>query len=234
MTDKQLISELRKYRCADLSDGMDAIGLVNKGTMNQDMRPLRPGMEFKGFAYTVKLVPTQESVKVCTNLGEWKQELGRWCNDIYAFNNGITKESAPDMVVVIDMGGAVGGVWGSEIGAATKVKGIEGAIIDGACRDSYETNLEEVNVFCTRRTFNHAYGRVKNAGINVPVQCAGVTVKPGDVICADDDGVLVIPRERAEDVLQFAKLQLEEDIETRTTHYKNLGMKEDDTLTRNR
>ena len=48
MTDAELIQEIRKYRCSDLSDGMDAIGLVDKGTMNEAMRPLRPGIEFKG------------------------------------------------------------------------------------------------------------------------------------------------------------------------------------------
>ena len=42
MTDAELIKEIRKYRCADLSDGMDAIGLVDKGTMNETMRPIRP------------------------------------------------------------------------------------------------------------------------------------------------------------------------------------------------
>ena len=56
MTDKELIQEIRKYRCSDLSDGMDAIGLVDKGTMNENMRPIRPGIEFKGFAYTVRCV----------------------------------------------------------------------------------------------------------------------------------------------------------------------------------
>ena len=55
--------------------------------------------------------------------------------------------------------------------------------------------------------------------MNIPVNCAGVTVKPGDVVCADDDGVLVIPRERAEDVIMFAKMQLEDDIAVRTEHY---------------
>ena len=44
MTDAELIKEIRKYRCADLSDGMDAIGLVDKGTMNETMRPIRPGI----------------------------------------------------------------------------------------------------------------------------------------------------------------------------------------------
>lgn len=234
MTNAELIKELKKYRCADLSDGMDAIGLVNKGSMNPNMRPIRPGMEFKGFAYTVKLLPKQGGVKICRTVEEWREELGKGCNDIYSFMSGITPETAKDMVVVIDMDGIAGGVWGSEIAMNTMIRGISGAVIDGGCRDSYETNIEMANVFCTQRTFNHSYGRVQSGGVNIPVNCAGVTVNPGDVICADDDGVLVIPRDRAEEVIMFAKMQLEDDIKTRTSHYEKLGYSPDDTLKRNK
>lgn len=234
MTNDELIRELRKCRNADLGDGMDALGLVNVGTMNQDMRPLRPGIEFKGFAYTVKLLPKYDGVKVCKTLDDWRRELGRGCNDIYRFANGITPETAKDMVVVIDMDGIAGGVWGSEIGLRMKTMGISGAVIDGGCRDSYETNLEDCEVFCTKRTFNHAYGRVTFGGTGMPVSCAGVTVCAGDIVCADDDGVLVIPRDRAEEVLMFARMQLEDDEVTRAKNYKNAGLEGDETLSRSK
>jgi len=232
MTRDELIAEIRKFRNADLSDGMDALGLVDKGTMSQEMRPLRPGMEFKGYAYTVKLLPKQDGVVRCTSVEQWREELGKGCGDIYRFVDGITKETAKDMVVVIDMEGVTGGVWGSEIAMNTMIRGISGAVVDGGCRDSYETNLEKANVFCTRRTFVHAYGRVTFGGTNLPVNCAGVLVKPGDIVCADDDGVLVIPYERAEEVLKFARMQLEDDIKTRGEHYKKLGFRPDETLSR--
>lgn len=232
MTNQELIKELRRYRCADLSDAMDALGLVDKGTMDEKMRPLRPGIEFKGFAHTVKLLPKQDSVKLCRTAEEWKEELGRGCADIYSFVDTVTKDNAKDMVIVIDMEGIRGGVWGSEISMTMMERGVEGFIVDGGCRDSYETNLEKAPVFCTRRTFTHSYGRVQSGAVGIPVNCAGVTVKPGDVICADDDGVLVIPREVAEDVIQFARVQLEEDIKVRTEHYKNLGLEPDESLER--
>lgn len=232
MTDLELIQEIRKYRCADLSDGMDAIGLVDKGVMNEAMRPLRPGIEFKGFAYTVKLFPKTEAVKVCKTVDEWREELGKGCDNIYTFVDKMTPETAPNTVLVVDMDGVRGGLWGSEIAMTMMERGLEGVVLDGGCRDSYEANLEGAPVFCTKRTFTHAYGRVERGELNVPVNCAGVTVKPGDIICADDDGVLVIPRERAEEVMMFAKMQLEDDIVARTNHYDNLGFEHDATLGR--
>ena len=232
MTDTELIKELRKYRCADLCDGMDAIGLVDKGTMNEAMRPLRDGIEFKGFAYTIMLLPKSDAVKVCKTPEEWREELGKECNKIYNFVGEITSERAKDTVIVVDMEGVRGGLWGSEIAMTMMERGIEGVVLDGGCRDSYETNLEKAPVFCTKRTFTHAYGRVEPGALNIPVNCAGVTVKPGDIVCADDDGVLVIPRERAEEVIMFAKMQLEDDIAVRTEHYDNLGFEHDETLNR--
>lgn len=232
MEDNELIRMIRKCRLADLGDGMDALGLVNTGTMRRDMRPLRPGIEFAGFAFTVRLLPAQQPVKVCADYAEYKVELKKWCSETYTFMKELTPETCPDTVVVVDMGGYPGGLWGSENGAGTKIKGLAGVVLDGGCRDSYECNLENINVFCTERTFNHVYGRLVNGGFNIPIRCAGVMVHPRDIVCADDDGVLVIPRERAEEVLRFAVGALEDDQKTRTRHYEALGFVKDDTLDR--
>ena len=230
MTDRELLEGIRSCRLADLSDGMDAIGLVNAGTMSSAMRPIREGIRMAGFAYPVKLVPTQEQAKACETVEEYMAELGKWCEDTYAFAAGFADGKGRDMVVVIDMGGYPGGVWGSAIGMSAMSNGVVGAVIDGGCRDAHECNLEKVKVWCTRRTFNHVYGRVVNGGVNVPVECAGVTVRPGDVVCGDDDGVLVIPRERAEDVLMFAKAVLHGDQRDRAGLYKALDYAPDETL----
>lgn len=128
---------------------MDALRLVDKGTVNERMRL---GIEFKGYAFTVKLLRKQDAVKPCETIEEWRRELGKGCSDIYRFVDEITPERAKDMVAVIDMDGVCGGVWGSEIAMNTMIRGISGAVVDGVCRDSYETNLEKANVFCTSRT----------------------------------------------------------------------------------
>jgi regulator of RNase E activity RraA len=209
---------------------MDAVGLVNTGTMSHRMRPIRPGIKTAGLAYTVKLVPTQGDVKVCQTFDEYMQELGKWCEDAYAFTGGLSDSGGKDKVVVIDMDGYPGGIWGSEIGLKAVKWGVVGVVIDGACRDSYECNLEKLNVWCTTRTFNHVYGRLANGGVNVPVQCGGVAVRPGDLVCGDDDGVLVIPRDRGEVVLEFAEAILRLDQKARASSYRELGLPADVTL----
>lgn len=232
MNDEQLLNEIKKCRLADLSDGMDALGLVDKGTMNEKMRPLRPGIEFYGYAYPIKVWPKRESVKACTSLEEWRDELGKGCHDIYNWIDNITPETGKDKVIVIDMNGVRGGIWGSEIAMNVALRGMVGAVIDGGCRDSFEINQQQSPVFSTTRTFTHSYGRVEKGEYAETINCAGVTVNAGDIICADDDGVLVIPRERAEEVLRFARMQIEDDIKTRSSHYDKLGLQVDQTLER--
>ena len=82
MTKTELLKEIRKYRCADLSDAMDALGLVDKGTMAESMRPIRSGIEFKGFAHTVKLVPKRDKVVACESVEQWRDELQKGCENI--------------------------------------------------------------------------------------------------------------------------------------------------------
>ncbi|MEH7117047.1 hypothetical protein V7128_06425 [Neobacillus vireti] len=232
MTDKELLSAIRKLRLADLSDGMDALGLVNKGSMSTDMRPIRPGISFVGFAWTVKLAPSEETFKPCETVEEYMALNNKYCSNIYSFMGVMEQEDVTDHVLVIDMGGYPGGILGSENMMRFHLNGMVGAVVDGGCRDSFECNLEEVNAFCTKRTYHHVSGRMKLDGIKIPVNCAGVTVVPGDIVCADDDGVLVIPRDKAEEVVKFARAILEADQEVRTSHYRRLGYEPDYTLNR--
>jgi 4-hydroxy-4-methyl-2-oxoglutarate aldolase len=230
MTDQELIAAIRQCRPADLSDGMDALGLVNAGSMSSDMRPVVPGIRMAGFAYTVKYVPADKPAKVCSTLEEYEAELSRWCKDLYSFYDPLAYGKGKDKVIVVDMGGIPAGLWGSDIGLKGINDGFAGVVIDGGCRDSYECNLEKVKVWCTKRTFNHVYGRLKSAGVNIPVQCAGITVNPGDIVCGDDDGVLVIPRNQAEKVVKFALEILRKDQISRADGYKEIGLKPDKTL----
>jgi len=128
--------------------------------------------------------------------------------------------------------GSVYGVrlWGSLIGVEMMLKGWEVVVLDSTCRDSYEYGIEGVKAFSTKRSYNHPYERIELDGVNVPIKSVGVKVGPMDVVVVDDDGVLVIPCEKAETVVQMAEDVLKRDQKSRSTWYKTLGLLPDDTL----
>jgi len=144
---------------------------------------------------------------------------------------GLNFDLGEQQDVVMDMSGQAAGVCGSHNGIRwTYNEGLSGIVLDGSIRDTYEANLEGIKAFCTRRTFNHPYHRIELADVNIPIQCGGVRVEPGDIITADDDGVLVIPREYIARVLYLAEIILDRDQQARAKSYRDAGLNPDETL----
>ena len=108
----------------------------------------------------------------------------------------------PGDVLVIDHGGETQvACWGEMTSLAAKVKGCVGVIIDGAVTDVVE--IEEQGLPTFVRAISALVGRRLDSdegGVNVPVQCGGVAVHPGDLIVADDNGIVVIPPERPQEI----------------------------------
>ncbi|KZK75589.1 4-hydroxy-4-methyl-2-oxoglutarate aldolase [Pseudovibrio sp. Ad13] len=126
----------------------------------------------------------------------------------------------PGDVIVVDAGGDVNtSVCGGLMGGLAQNRGIRGMIVDGAGRDTDE--LEDINwpiwtrAITPRGTHTMFSGRKEELSINVPIQCGGVVVKPGDFIVADLMGVTVVPLEKAEEVVKLAKEQADREEETR-------------------
>ncbi|KZK89813.1 4-hydroxy-4-methyl-2-oxoglutarate aldolase [Pseudovibrio sp. W64] len=123
-------------------------------------------------------------------------------------------------VIVVDAGGDPNtSVCGGLMGGLAQNRGIRGMIVDGAGRDTDE--LEDINwpiwtrAITPRGTHTMFSGRKEELSINVPIQCGGVVVKPGDFIVADLMGVTVVPLEKAEEVVKLAKEQADREEETR-------------------
>ena len=99
-----------------------------------------------------------------------------------------------------------------------------GFVIDGTFRDSYESIMQKTPAFCTVRSPAHPMGRIGPVSDNKPIVCAGVVVNPGDVVFGDDDGVVVVPQDIADEVARRARLIQEKDIPGRKAGYEALGI----------
>jgi regulator of RNase E activity RraA len=109
-------------------------------------------------------------------------------------------------------------------------RGMRGVVTDGGCRDSDEVVLERIPVYQRASTRGIDPGRILIESYNTPVNVGGVTVMPGDVIVADIDGVVVVPRAKAEAVAAAAKRIQDGDKAGRRRLYEKMKRSEDFTL----
>ena len=161
----------------------EAMGIVagRLGLMSPRMRPLNPGLRIAGPAITAYNRPGSGlMVHVANHLAQ------------------------PGDVLVICAGGSERvAQWGDMAATQAHVRGIAGVIVDGAIRDSGVLIERRFPVWSTAISAAHPEKNVPGA-VNVPVVCDGVYVRPGDLVVADDDGVLVVPFEDIDRVLQVA------------------------------
>ncbi|WP_350453807.1 RraA family protein [Slackia heliotrinireducens] len=113
--------------------------------------------------------------------------------------------SEPGDVVVVDNGGRIDtSCWGGILANGAKVRGISGVVIDGACRDLDDCIDIDFPVFARGTVVATARGRIMEQDTNVLIQFGGVQVRPGDVVMGDSSGVVVVPWERVDEVLDKA------------------------------
>ena len=126
----------------------------------------------------------------------------------------------PGDIIVVDAGGDLNtSVCGGLMGGLAQNRGIRAMIVDGAGRDNDE--LEEINwpiwtrAITPRGTHTMFSQRKEELSINVPIQCGGIVVNPGDFVVADLMGVTVIPQAKAEEIVEKAREQAEREEATR-------------------
>ncbi len=147
-----------------------------------NMKDIKPVSDYKliGTAVTVKTYP------------------GDWAKPVEAID--VAKQGE---VIVIDCGGVGKAVWGELASNSCLQKKISGVVVDGTVRDVEEIREMKFPVYA--RNVGSAAGEPKGMGeINIPVVCGGLTVKPGDWIVGDSDGVVVVPEEKAVEVANRA------------------------------
>jgi len=198
---------LRPFFEVGVSDVMEGLGLET--LLSSEIRPVWHGAQIIGPALTVL------NTRGDTLMMHYALELSK----------------AGDVLVITCEEENPSATWGKMVTVAAMGRGIAGAIIDGSVRDS--AHIREVKFPVWTRSYSPRGSQRKGPGsINVPVTCGGVLIHPGDLIMADDDGIIVFSQQKMEAALAAAKarVQREENImsklEQGITPYTLLGMEE--------
>lgn len=227
---KEVLEKIRKQRNADLCDALDSMGLQDKYEMDLEMVPLYDGLRFAGIAHTQEYMRVSEHMPYLSYEDFDRLQYTSRSQGGYHFVMDDCPPVLADEVLVIDAKRIRGGILGSDNTLAMQAGGVVGFVIDGTLRDTPECLRQKTPCFYTVRSYTHPMGRIAQKSDNEPIHCAGVYVRPGDIISGDDDGVLVIPQEIAAEVADRAyKIQQKDRINRRRT-FERLGLPLDETV----
>lgn len=232
--DREILRLFEGLRVADVSDGMDIVGLQDVGLMDRRIGPLWRDLEnfehrIVGIAVTARYVPTNKRANKMSP-EEFRKWEGQWYSELSP--EPFVPLLRPGSVLVIDGGedGDTGSI-GSNNSMVWKTKGVRGIITSGGARDTDEVIKQKIPLYFKGVGRGIRPGRNEVESVNRPIMCGGVLVRPGDVVVADGDGVIVVPREQAQAVATAARSILEADKAARRKLYEKLGMPPDKTVT---
>ncbi|TVR47180.1 MAG: RraA family protein [Puniceicoccaceae bacterium] len=222
-----LLENFGRLRVADVRDALDTLGWRTPRSVAPDIRPLFRTRAC-GFARTVRYLPYRGTIPALSE-AEYAKWSGRYYGEICTYP--WTNELVEGDFAVIDQSGADAGLMGSDNTLGCIRKGCRGFLSNGGVRDTDECILQKVPFWSAFISQGMVQGRIQYDAHNVPVAVGGVTIYPGDVVVADGDGVIVTPREVAEDVARLALEEQERDRKNRRRHYEALGRELDETVT---
>ncbi|MBO0869258.1 MAG: RraA family protein [Micromonosporaceae bacterium] len=224
-----LASLYQHLRLTDVVDALDGIGYFNIGLMDREVRPLWLGMKFWGEAATMRCVPSNKPMWKLDTTDDIVRAHSIWFAK-YPMAR-LPDDLAPGHVIVMDAGGGPEvGFWGSDNAMGAVVNGAVGIVTDGYCRDTAEVALQRTPVVARHRGRPIIPGRIEAIEVQTTIACGGAQVNPGDIVGADDDGVVVVPREVAQEVATHARAILLADMRSRREKYRRLGRSEDSTV----
>jgi len=225
---KALLEMFGQLRLADVRDGLDWVGYFGFCSLDPKIRPLWASGCVVGIARTARYLPYEGPYPL-----ERGDEYTRWQGRYYSVvcTYPWMDEIEEGDFAAIDLSGVNAGLMGSENTLRCLLKGLRGFVINGGgMRDTDEVIKSKVpcwNYFISQAMDQ---ARIRFDAKDIPVSIGGVAIYPGDIIVADNDGVIVVPRGVAEEVYKYAARGLETDMITRGQLYEQLGWEKDDTV----
>jgi regulator of RNase E activity RraA len=183
-----ILDSYRHVEVASVSDALEQL-TGRKMYLSHKMQPIFPA-RFAGFALTVKL-----------SKDEGNKDPGALSGMLAAIDQGAQSSV---WVMVVEDGADIAGMGGL-MGTTMSARGYAGAVIDGGVRDVGQLRKIGFPVYATGIVPSTSVGHYRFAGANIPVTCDGVEVRPADIVVADGDGIVIVPRAKAGEVLALAQ-----------------------------
>ncbi|MEU1557403.1 4-carboxy-4-hydroxy-2-oxoadipate aldolase/oxaloacetate decarboxylase [Streptomyces scabiei] len=184
MSNSSLLDRFAALDSAAVSDALDQLGLPS-GVGG--IRPVWGPAAVVGFAVTVGLEPRAEGPA-----------------GAHIATTAVENADGQSVIVVDNQGRTDVSCWGGILSLGASLRGARGVVADGVCRDVAEARELDFPVFSRGSIPATARGRLQQRSTGEPVSVAGLTVEQGDVVLADETGLVVVPRDRAEEVAEIA------------------------------
>lgn len=194
VSDSEICERYDKVSTPMINDVLREMGMLYQ-TLPNEILPLREEMRVCGIAFTIKGSKNLDQTNEMTQRAQMLESIPE--NSVCVWDTSGDNESAQ---------------WGEIMTMASKKRGCRGAIVDGGVRDTNKVLEQDFPVFCKYRTSSGMLGRFRMIGYQMPVMIGNVHIYPGDIVCADIDGCIVVPRKIAYEVLVRAEQILENEI----------------------